>query len=678
MLRRFGVLALVLASIFGAVGSAGPAYARGARHAAMILDANTGQVLHNEDGDEQRHPASLTKMMTLYLAFETIEAGRMAMSDKIKISQEAASVAPSKLELEPGEEIAVSDAVKAIITKSANDIAVAVAEKVGGSQSNFVRLMNAKARELGMVKTHFENASGLPNEAQVTTARDMITLAMRLQDDFPKHYPLFAMREFRYNGASHRNHNTMLNSFQGIDGVKTGYTQKSGFNLVSSVHRGEKHLIGAVFGGSSAATRNGEMRVLLTRALIKASNVKTRKPMLIAKLKSLPKIAERPKAKPVTPQQVADVRPAPKPPLVSKPAQSAQLKPTAAIEPPTVEPVSAPADTAVVTVAAAPVIAEATPQPAAAPLEVFKVHRVMVAPRKSAKLPVPSPAETTDMAPEGPADEPPSEAPSTVAPAPRLALGQVAPSGNVMPVSIASLAAEAASDSETVVPKAAVARRPSVLDSKIAMLGAADSGVPIDAAPSPPTAAVTATPSPAESAKPLPVVAPQAAPQPKPASASAPVAKPIIAKTATTAAIAPRASQPASPKAALAPRGLPPSTLQAQAATLIPPAAKPQRVASLQQTAGQTAAPQTAAPKGRFEIQIGAYASADEAQRNISTVQNKAGKLLTNYPSVTYPIQKAGRQIVRARFRGFDAQSASNTCAELRSKAIDCFVMTAE
>ena len=274
----------------------------------MMFDANTGAVLHNDDGDELRHPASLTKMMTLYLTFETIESGRLSMSDRVVISEQAASVAPSKLGLEPGEDIAVADAIKALITKSANDVAVGLAEKIGGTQANFVRLMNGRAKDLGMSKTHFENASGLPNNDQVTTARDMITLGMRLQDDFPGYYPMFAMRVFNYHGASHRNHNTMLNNFSGIDGIKTGYTSKSGFNLVSSVHRGGKHIIGAVFGGSSAASRNGEMRMLLTRALMRASTNKTRKPAasLVAKmkLKAEPKLAQRP-AKPKPPVDVA-------------------------------------------------------------------------------------------------------------------------------------------------------------------------------------------------------------------------------------------------------------------------------------------------------------------------------------------------------------------------------------
>ena len=642
MLRRFGVLALFLTCLLGAAGLFSPVFARGARHAAMIFDANTGQILHNEDGDEQRHPASLTKMMTLYLAFETLEAGRMAMSDKIKISQEAASVAPSKLELEPGEEISVADAIKAIITKSANDIAVAMAEKVGGSQANFVKLMNAKARELGMAKSHFENASGLPNDSQVTTARDMITLAMRLQDDFPKQYPLFAMREFRYNGASHHNHNTMLNSFQGIDGVKTGYTQKSGFNLVSSVHRGDKHLIGAVFGGASAATRNGEMRILLTRALTKASAIKTRKPVLIAKLKSLPKLAERPapKAKPAAaPQQVVEAAPAPKPQPAAK---AAAVHPKPAAEAPAPPPVVAAAAEPAVEIAPPPAPAEAAPEPAAtsaaaAPLEVFKVRRVMVASRKSAKQAVPGAEETTDMAPE------------TIEEAIRAGEPQEA---------IESLTAEAAAERETVVQKAKAPRLASVLDNKVAMLGASDAGIPLEAATPPPP--VTVTPAPTTT----PAAAATAA-SVKPAAAPKPIAaSPAIAK-------------PAAPKTSAAPtpvqRGQPPSTLQAQAASLTPVTARPQRVASLLPTAGQAAA-----PKGRFEIQIGAYADASEAQRNIQAVQGKSGKLLINNPPVTYPVQKAGRQIVRARFRGFDAASASNTCAELRRQSVDCFVMTAE
>jgi D-alanyl-D-alanine carboxypeptidase len=170
------------------------ASAREDRHAALILDVNTGAILHNVDGDEPRHPASLTKMMTLYLTFETLQSGRLKMSDRLTISEAAANVAPSKLDLDPGDQITVSDAIRVVITKSANDIAVALAERIGGSEANFTHLMNARARELGMSGTHYENASGLPNDDQITTARDMATLALHLQDDFPQYFPLFATR----------------------------------------------------------------------------------------------------------------------------------------------------------------------------------------------------------------------------------------------------------------------------------------------------------------------------------------------------------------------------------------------------------------------------------------------------------------------------------------------------
>jgi D-alanyl-D-alanine carboxypeptidase len=266
-----------------AAGFSAQAFARVEKHAALVIDANTGAVLHNDDADALRHPASLTKMMTLYLTFETLQSGRLKMSDMVPISKNAASVAPSKLDLKPGEQISVADAIKAIVTKSANDIAVALAEKVGGTEANFVRLMNTRARELGMMKTHFENPSGLPNDDHVSTARDMATLALHLMDDYPRYYHVFSTHTFKYRGKSYRNHNTMLNTFAGVDGIKTGYTRASGFNLVTSVRRGRRHLIGVVFGGRTAASRNSEMRVLLTKAFTRASTRVTRRPMLVAR-----------------------------------------------------------------------------------------------------------------------------------------------------------------------------------------------------------------------------------------------------------------------------------------------------------------------------------------------------------------------------------------------------------
>ena len=224
-----------------------------------------------ESGDEKVYPASLTKMMTLYMAFELIELGRLDYDSKIKMTQEGADAAPSKLDLDPGEELTVLNAIKALVTKSANDVAIALAMHIGGTETNFARLMTRKARDIGMANTTFRNASGLPDPEQTTTARDMVTLGLRLQDDFPRQYRLFSTRTFTYGGKNYRNHNTLLARYRGTDGIKTGYTRASGFNLVSSVRRDGKHVVAAVFGGDTARERNAKMQSLLNAALAKAS-----------------------------------------------------------------------------------------------------------------------------------------------------------------------------------------------------------------------------------------------------------------------------------------------------------------------------------------------------------------------------------------------------------------------
>ncbi len=288
-----GLKTLIAAgALLGLAVAAAPASQAEVLSASIVVDANTGQVLHEQSADSPRHPASLTKMMTLYLAFEEIEQGRLSYASKLTVSPAAAAVAPSKLELAAGEEIELIDAIKAVITKSANDMAVAIAERIGGTQSGFVRLMNERARQLGMQSTVFANASGLPDPRQITTARDMATLALRLQDDFPTHYQLFALKSFTYRGKTYRTHNTLLLRFPGMDGIKTGYTRASGFNLVSSVRTGGKHLVAAVFGGATASARNAHMRLLLYRALEKASTERTRQPG--------PQLAARPQPAPRT------------------------------------------------------------------------------------------------------------------------------------------------------------------------------------------------------------------------------------------------------------------------------------------------------------------------------------------------------------------------------------------
>jgi D-alanyl-D-alanine carboxypeptidase len=305
--RRLTNMVAAAGAAIVVMGAVVPAFAADPTAASMVVDANTGTVLHNRAGDEKVYPASLTKMMTLYMAFELIELGRLDYDSKIKMTQEGADAAPSKLDLEPGEELTVLNAIKALVTKSANDVAIALAMHIGGTETNFARLMTRKAREIGMANTTFRNASGLPDPEQTTTARDMITLGLRLQDDFPRQYRLFSTRTFTYGGKNYRNHNTLLGRYEGTDGIKTGYTRASGFNLVSSVRRNGKHVVAAVFGGDTARSRNAKMQSILNAALAKASTNVTRKPALVARAPQ-PARAARP------PVEVAEASRAAEPP----------------------------------------------------------------------------------------------------------------------------------------------------------------------------------------------------------------------------------------------------------------------------------------------------------------------------------------------------------------------------
>ena len=472
-------LALTLALPFQSAEAADP------RSADLVVDANTGAVLHSKAADEPVYPASLTKMMTLYLTFELIEQGRLSYDSKIKMTEEGAAAAPSKLELDPGEELTVLDAIKALVTKSANDVAIALAQHIAGTEENFARLMTKKAREIGMTNTTFRNASGLPDPEQTTTARDMVTLGLRLQDDFPRHYRLFATRTFTYAGKTFRNHNGLLMRYHGTDGIKTGYTRASGFNLVTSVHRDGKHLVAAVFGGDTAGERNARMQSLLNSAFPKAV-------------------------------RVAEARPAPLP------------KPAA--------PASAPAP-----------VAEHE-----SAIAVAKVHTVRLGGDTPAHTPRP--------------DVPPSPA------QPQFAI-----------------------------------------------------------------ASVGDTPR-------------------EPVRASAPAAFPrFVPETGA----------------------LQPSTLQAQAEHLerahgVP---APQPVSA--PAARPAPAPRTTA-RGGFDIQIGAYGDSAEAERHMSAARQRAGGMLDSYRALAMPVKSGSGKLYRARFSGFDATAANETCSRLKSLQIDCFVVRTE
>ena len=278
MRRRHALGYLALFALLSAVIAATPADARKRSKrshysppaSAMVLDAYSGKILYADKPDQPRYPASVTKVMTLYLLFEQIKAGRLTLDSGLKVSAEAASRPPSKLDLEPGSEISVRDAMYALVTKSANDAASVIAENIAGSESAFARMMTQKARMIGMTNTAFRNASGLPDPGQVTTARDLVTLGQRMLADFPEESKVFRTRYFQYGKARFKNHNSLLFTYPGMEGLKTGFTRASGFNLLTSARRQDKHLIAVVLGGSSSRQRNSRMRKLLDQSWSKA------------------------------------------------------------------------------------------------------------------------------------------------------------------------------------------------------------------------------------------------------------------------------------------------------------------------------------------------------------------------------------------------------------------------
>ena len=243
-----------------------------ARYAAIVVDAESGTVLDETNADTRNYPASLTKMMTLYLLFEALRDGRVTEDQELAVSARAAGMPNSKLGLQEGETITAKDAILAIITKSANDVAVVIAESLADSEIKFAQLMTAKAKQLGMTRTTFRNASGLYNRRQLSTARDMATLARALMRDFPNRYPDFSTPVFERDGRVYRNHNTLLRSYDGADGLKTGYIRASGYNLVASAKRDGNRVIAVLFGGKSAKRRDQQVARLLDRGFKKMTS----------------------------------------------------------------------------------------------------------------------------------------------------------------------------------------------------------------------------------------------------------------------------------------------------------------------------------------------------------------------------------------------------------------------
>lgn len=337
------------------------------RYAALIMNPKTGEIYHSQNADARRYPASLTKMMTLYLLFEALEQRKLSLSSRMPVSKYAASMPQTNIALRPGQSIPVDTAIKALVIRSANDVAVVVAEALGGNVANFAVMMTRKSRALGMRSTVFKNPNGLPNGGQFTTARDMAKLGIALKRDFPQYYDYFAARQFSWHGVSYYTHNRVMLRYSGTDGIKTGFINASGFNVVTSTERGGRPLVGVVMGGASGQWRDDRMIQLLDAAYVTIAQRGQKRGQVVAS--NLPAVDGKPVAVPT----------AQKPPAievkVAKAVVPTQAKPVTLIEPEVAPITPAPPEPAKQVATTAPAV------PAPAPVEPSRaIPRVIASP----------------------------------------------------------------------------------------------------------------------------------------------------------------------------------------------------------------------------------------------------------------------------------------------------------
>jgi D-alanyl-D-alanine carboxypeptidase len=637
-------------------------------YSAIVVDANSGNVLHAASPDELRHPASLTKIMTLYLLFERMEAGKFKVDTELAVSEHASVQAPTKLGLRPGQSIAVEDAIRALVTKSANDAAVVIAEAIGGDESDFAEMMTKKAHALGMSHTVYRNASGLPNDEQVTTARDQALLGRAIQERFPRQYRYFSTSSFTYHGETMGNHNHLLGRVDGIDGIKTGYTQASGFNLVTSVHRNNRHIVAVVLGGASAGARDARMRTLIETHIAAASTQQTSTTT-----------AEAAGAKPETrtaTTKVADAK------AEARAAKSASTYTVASFSPPTAWPASkfvpvAPAENAL-TATVPPVAPPAARMAAVAPVnDAIKAAAVAKsAPVDASDTIKPIQVKTikvkltqTQTAGLGPILAPSREEHAVAEPAPVAALKAPAPkiaaaAPSIVAPSIAAPAvvAPVAPAPAPPVPVAAAPVAPAPVAAPVA--AAPVVAAPVAAAPVA-LAAAPVVPAPAAVARTVAIAAPTAAPVVAPvvAPAPAPVAAPPVAAVAA----------PVAPATLVVAKTVPTAPSYWAAA---PKAAAPVLVASAPAPEATAAEPKHATTHTGWIVQVGAFDVERDAQQRLTNAHAKIGHVLDNADPFTEPVVKGDKTLYRARFAGFQQKDeADAVCKQLKRNDIDCMTI---
>lgn len=566
--------------------------------ASIVYDVNSGRILQATNADALRHPASVTKVMTLYMLFEQLETGRFKLSTELPVSREAASQAPSKLGLRPGESIAVEDAIKALVTKSANDIAVVVAEAIGGDEERFAAMMTRKARSIGMSRTTFYNASGLPNPRQFTTARDLATLGRVIQDRFPKYYPYFGTRMFTYDGRGHRNHNRLLGQVEGVDGIKTGYTRASGFNLLTSAKADGRHLITVVLGGRSGRSRDAQVAELIENHMDRAyaGRRMTAKTVEVAARDASDDEEEdgnTPAAKPAAP---APYLPAPR--VAAAPPQPVGLMQPSALPQPPSRPRTA-------------VIAETGTRPQGEEQGLTRTRPLALAASGSTNI---VQSATTPLALVGTTPR---------SPAMRWVPGPAAAEPPARPV---------ARDENRLVPPGSVRYT---------------NAIPADAPK-------------VDEAQPLPKATEPSALAGKALTDAITKSEerkteerlPSMSKRAEIAAATPAPAPEAAPKRVAA--------------------VEPARPAPVKEAVKEAPAARAAAARSGWIIQLAAAESDAKARVILNSAVEKTGRLLKSAEPFTEPVSKGGSTLYRARFAGFEAESAQEACKSLKRAGFGC------
>lgn len=549
-----------------------------AKYSAMVVDGHSGKMIYGKNVDSHRYPASVTKVMTLYVVFEELRAGRLKKSTKLKVSKYASNRPPSRLGLKPGHTISVDHAIKALVTKSANDIATVIAEHIGGSEAKFAKRMTATARRLGMSKTTFRNPHGLPDKRQKTTARDLIRLSTAIERDFPKLYRYFSTSKFSYRGRTYRNHNKLLGRFMGTTGIKTGYTRASGFNLTAIVKRGDKKVIAVVMGGKTGRSRDAHMRKIITRAF----------PKVVAFSGPRPVNAPPPGRKPGGVMAIADatalvraIKVRPKAPTPLKPFVVAES--VAAAD----QPDGLPADASVI------------------------VMQIAAAPPRNRELPLAEPISRPGYGTD-------SVAMAAAAPA--------AQNGGLFSRPVAG------QDQRPTRLGYAPDQGNSILSGIAALIANSTASQPV---------AAEKTPAPETQRR---------------------IAR-LILPPSSTIDTSPAATAPA-----------PVSTAPvAAAAAPVPPRIEVAQV-GFTKPAAKVKVPETKLPDG-YQIQVGAYATRENAEDRIDEVRKAARRLLSKAMGIAMEAENDGGTFYRARFAGLAKKTASRTCKALKKRRIACIVL---